>query len=235
MGIRFDVTELIHPFCSMYIFRNPDLFQVIFTFLVDGLINLVGLSDDDIQALKIEFDYFRITEGIPDSLKMNPVPAPTPVVVKWSTVNKSSYMTLSNSEMTVTKSNNVGYGGVQGELRSNRFSVRVDRTISRGGIYLGFHNGGDINWNSSFGDRWRGGYYFYPPTGEKSGGKVENSPYCDGAPIVAGDVFTVIKEGRSISFEKNEVSLGVAFTDAPEGDMFPYVELYHQNDQVTLL
>ena len=108
---------------------------MIFTFLVDGLINLGGLSDDDIQALKIEFDYFRITEGIPDSLKMSPVPAPTPVVVKWSTVNKSSSMTLSNSEMTVTSSTSMQWSGVLVEVRSNRFSVRVDRSIYGGGIY----------------------------------------------------------------------------------------------------
>jgi hypothetical protein len=206
---------------------------VIFTFLVDGLINLGGLSDDHIQALKIEFDYFRITEGIPDSLNMNPVPAPTPVVVKWSTVNKSPNMTLSNSEMTVTKSNDVGYGGVQGELRSNRFSVRVDRTFNGSDIIIGFHDGSDINWNSSVSDRRRGGYYFSPSGGGMYRGRW--SPYCTAAPPVAGDVFTVIKEGRSISFEKNGVSLGVAFTYAPEGDMFPYVELYYQNDQVTLL
>ena len=203
-----------------------------FTFIVDGFINLVGLSDDDIQALKIEFDYFRITEGIPDSLKVNPAPAPTPAVVKWSIVNKSPSLTLSNSEMTVTKSTSGnGYYGVLGEVRSNRFSVRVDRG---GDIYLGLHSGDDINWNSSYDFRMRGGYYFYPSSGEKYRGGVW-SPYCARAPIVAGDVFTVIKEGRSISFEKNGVSLGVVFTDAPEGDMFPYVELYHQNDQITLL
>ena len=193
-----------------------------------------GLSDDDIQALKIEFDYFRITEGIPDSLKMNPVPAP--VVVKWSTVNKSPSMTLSNSEMTVTKSNNDGhYGGVLGEVRSNRFSVRVDQAIHGNAILLGFHSGDDINWQAaSFSDRWIGGYYFNPSCGHKyrEGGW---SSYCAGARIVAGDVFTVIKEGRSISFEKNGVSLGVVFTDAPEGDMFPHVELMWVNDQVTLL
>ena len=82
----------------------------------------------------------------------------------------------------------------------------------------------------------RGGYYFHPATGDKYQGVDDKwSPYCDGADIVAGDVFTVIKEGRSISFEKNGVSLGVAFTDAPEGDMFPTVDLDYENDQVTLL
>ncbi len=114
-----------------------------------------GLSDDDIQALKIEFNYFRITEGVPDSLKMNPVPAPTPVVVKWSSLNKSSFMILSNTEMTVTKAGASYRGGVLGEVRSNRFSVRVDRTFNNSGIHLGFHYGSDINWNSLTIDRRR--------------------------------------------------------------------------------
>ena len=211
---------------------------MIFTFLVDGMINLGGLSDDDIQALKIEFDYFRITEGIPDSLKMNPVPAPTPVIVKWSTSNKSPSMTLSNREMTVTKSTDTDeYCGALGKVRSNRFSVRVDRAIHGNGIELGFHSGDDINWEgASHSDRKRGGYYFSPYHGSKNRGVGGGwSYYRAGARIVAGDVFTAIKEGRSISFEKNGVSLGVAFTDAPEGDMFPTVELWYQNDQVTLL
>ncbi len=133
----------------------------------DGLINLVGLSDDDIQALKIELDYFRINDGIPDSLKMNPVPAPAPFVVKWSTINKSPSMTLSNSEITVTQSTDMQWDGVLGEVRSNRFSVRVDRTYNGAGIYLGFHSGDDINWNSSSSDRRRGGYYFSPYGGNK--------------------------------------------------------------------
>ena len=182
---------------------------MIFTFIVDGLINVGSLNDDDIQALKIEFDYFRITEGIPDSLKMNPVPAPTPAVVKWSAVNKSPSMTLSNNEMTVTSSTNM-WKGVQGEVRSNRFSVRVDRTF--GSMYLGFHNGDVINWVIDD-VRRRGGYYFYPYDGDKYRGVVR-SPYCANSPIAAGDVFTVIKEGRSISFERNGVSLGVVFTDS---------------------
>ncbi len=120
-------------------------------------------------------------------------------------------------------------------MRSNRFSVRVDRTSNGSCMFLGLHSGDDTNWQAtSFVDRKRGGYYFYPYSGYKSqvGGL---SDYCAGARIVDGDVFTVIKEGRSISFEKNGVSLGVAFADAPEGDMFPYVELNRQSDQMTLV
>ncbi len=165
---------------------------------------------------------------------MNSVPAPNPVVVKWSKVNKSSSMTVSNGEMTVTKSTGGDYGGVLDEVRSNHFSVRVDRTYNGGGLYLGFRNGSDVNWEGSSRDRMIVGYYFSPSLGEKWEGGGE-SRCCAGARIVAGDVFTVIKEGRSIIIEKNGVSLGVIFTDAPEEDMFPTVEIYRENDQVTLL
>ncbi len=141
---------------------------------------------------------------------------------------------LSNNDRTVTCSADSD-DGVLGEVRSNRFSVRVDETHDGEDIFLGFHNGNVINWEESSDiHRMRGGYYFAPDSGCKIQGGVF-SPYCAGAPITAGDLFTVIKEGRSISFEKNGISLGVAFTDAPEGDMFPTVELLYENDQVTLL
>ncbi len=53
-------------------------------------------------------------------------------------------------------------------------------------------------------------------------------------PILNGDIITVIREGTSISFEKNGVSLGKAFKDVPEDLIFfPYVKFSSYGQQFT--
>jgi SPRY domain len=62
----------------------------------------------------------------------------------------------------------------------------------------------------------------------------ERKPYCSGCKV--GDSITCIYNSSSgdISFEKNGVSLGVAFTNVEGEDIAPAVELFYTGDSITL-
>ncbi len=59
--------------------------------------------------------------------------------------------------------------------------------------------------------------------------------YNEEDPIKIGDVITAVKRGTCISFEKNKVPMGVAFTDAPLEGLFPAVDLGAGGAQVTII
>ena len=64
------------------------------------------------------------------------------------------------------------------------------------------------------------------------GGVLDNRPYT--TRVITGDVITVIKEGTSISFKKNGISLGEAFSNIPEAEeLHPYVYFDQIYQQIT--
>jgi hypothetical protein len=70
-------------------------------------------------------------------------------------------------------------------------------------------------------------------TGNVPSGKVYGKPYT--TQIKTGDYIKVQKEGSFISFRKNGTDLGIAFRDACEGELFPFVDMLNIGDSVKLI
>ena len=65
---------------------------------------------------------------------------------------------------------------------------------------------------------------------------IGGSAYLSSPGLSNGDLLTVIREGAKISFEKNGVSLGVAWTDVPSDlVLYPYIDIYSKGAAVTFI
>ena len=190
--------------------------------------------DDEVYATKLyeEFNYFLVEapEALKAIVEKPPVPAPAPLV-KWVGRWHPERITLSNENMTATCTVTDG-SSVVGEVSLNRFSVRVDNRGDNGKMSIGLVTR-DYNPGTA-GYRW---YAIQVITGRASH-KIGTAPARTSrdytTPILNGDIITVIREGTSISFEKNGVSLGVAFNDVPEEmTLDPNLEMLRVNQKIT--
>ncbi len=197
--------------------------------MVDGKLNLNGLDKDTLEALAGEFEFYSI--DVPEALS-NAITPPAPPV-KW--VRHDGDVLITNGGNSVTNITEDGdfYSRVYGEEPCNRFSNRIDNRGLRGEMRVGFCEK-DPNTGVNLRKYWlwlQDGKVISWIPGE---GYSEPRDYT--TPPVDGDVITVIREGSTIIFMKNGVSLGEAFTNVPEDTfLHPFVSLVEKHQQITSL
>jgi hypothetical protein len=202
-------------------------------YVVDGVICIDRMTKIQMEELAAEFDFYSINipEELEDALTNKTLkndPAPP---VKWVCNSDSKYkLNISNGGKTVTniekEKNILGHcmSVVFGETPSNQYSIRIDNQGERGKIKVGFCR------------KSRGDYYLLDIGDGQLGSAKEGD---DGTrsytfPIVNEDVITVTREDSTVSFSKNGVSLGVAFTDIPsDAILYPFITFYDKHQQIT--
>ena len=126
--------------------------------------------------------------------------------------------------------NGAAWNGIIGNKAVDRYTVKIDNRVS-GNIMIGFSTG--VTWNPNGSNYSSNGWFIYALNGTLYGRDLSGAAYSTA--INNGDHITVIREGASIRFEKNNISLGVCFTDVPNHPLFPAVDLYDMNTVVTLV
>ncbi len=216
-------------------------------YMVDGKLNLNGLEKDQLDALAVEFEFYSI--DVPEALS-NAITPPAPPVM-WSNVDYAGFLNpgdtnkvlITNADTSVTyMGEDVEYGHdcsrVNGLEPCNRFSVRIDSRGERGKMEIGLYEK-DMNprirngamksyclWlhNGSI-TRWIRGKERHHFTEDRDYSVLD---------VVDGDVITMIREGSTIIFKKNGVSLGEAFTDVPEDIvLYPFIRFRDKRLQIT--
>jgi hypothetical protein len=144
------------------------------------------------------------------------------------------------SDYMVTQSGHDSFA-VTGDSRVSMFTVRV-KIISEGTILIGFHSndssayqtrtkrmqtsdGTDIDLRSivNISKSESNVCCLHLANGYICCQSGQRMSYTN--PIKEGDIITVSKEGATISFLRNYIHLGVAISNAPPGDLFPFVEM----------
>ena len=119
---------------------------------------------------------------------------------------------------------------VYGDVISNRFTVSIDYRGDNGYMLIGFYLKDAVIGSSD--ERY---YFLRVNDGNVTsiiGEVIDHRPYT--TRVITGDVITVIREGTSISFKKNGISLGEAFSNISEAEeLHPYVDFLEYNQQIT--
>jgi SPRY domain len=139
-----------------------------------------------------------------------------------------------NSCMKISlNSGSLSYRGLIWDKSIYKYSVEIDAS-SFMIIYIGFAPSKlfDVSTSNFISCGWY--LYLYSGSLYSQNGDYEKA-YCSGCKV--GDTITCIYDSytRQITFEKNGVSLGVAFTNVNGEDIAPAVELYHKRDSITFL
>jgi SPRY domain len=139
--------------------------------------------------------------------------------------------TFTNIAVTKTAGNNT-WGGIIWDGSMHKYTITVNSsqgmTIMVGFAPSKLFDVSKINYSSC-------GWYLSLYSGtlfSQNGDRYK--PYSSRCKV--GDIIACIYDSSSseISFEKNGVSLGVAYTDVNGEDIAPAVELYHVGDSITL-
>ena len=209
--------------------RDPFYLDIIVKYMIDGNKSVVSkLDEEQLKQLVVELDFYCM--DIPKEISSALTPPAKSPLMKW--IRDERYggpVDISNGDMTV-KNTSSGYARVYGDVISNRFTVRVDNRGATGEMSIGFYRKDAVRGSSDV------RYYFLRVSDgnveSDIGGDVDNRPYT--TRVITGDVITVIREGTSISFKKNGISLGEAFTNIPGAEeLHPFVEFWQSNQQIT--
>ena len=189
------------------------------------------LNEYQIELLKDDFDYYSM--DLPEELLP---PPPVVVVSSWDENRKSINATLSNNNLTVTKtSGNYNYNcGVIGSQAIDRYTVRI-YNIEDEDIMVGFSTG--ASWDPNGYNYRKNGWFLCLYTGYLWGiGAVDGEPYTN-EEFNTGDYITVIREGTTIRFQKNKVDLGVctSFSNIPDQPLLPVLDVGSKNISLTLV
>ena len=152
-----------------------------------------------------------------------------PTVTTWNPADKGSAITLSSGNLTATGATSGGYAN--GSVRATAskatgkyyFEVSIDAIGAANHDMIGVCAASTPLTTDFAADALGYGYYM------NDGGKWNNnSGTAYGAAYVAGDVIGVAFDASagSLSFYKNNVAQGVAFTSIPAGAYFPAVALF---------
>ena len=215
------------PDGSYFVDKDQKHFDLIWGHAIDGRFHLdaeLAADKEALAKLVADFDYFGV--DLPVQLQL--AVAPPKPKMKW-TIDPDEgwnreHCTLSNGDLTATATGNGCQ--VRGNAVSNRFTVRLDAIPTE--VCISMVGTDDRVWRMDVaaGRLWSlGGVRLYAAAGVWS---------CN-----VGDRITMVKEGSDIRFEKNGVSLGVAFTAAdgvPADEVLtPIVTMTRVGNIVTLV
>ena len=207
--------------------RDPFYLDIIVKYMIDGNKSVVSkLDEEQLKQLVVELDFYCM--DIPKEISSALTPPAKQPLMKWIRDERLATVDISNGDMTVKSTS---YGAcVYGDVISNRFTVRVDNRGANGIMNIGFYRKDAVIGSSDVRD-----YYLCVDNGNvisDIGGARVGRPYT--TQVITGDVITVIREGTSISFKKNGISLGEAFTNISEAEeLHPFVDFLQANQQIT--
>lgn len=190
-----------------------------------GNLEIRELTPLAMDMLKDDFDFYCIS-----------FPLQLDLLVHWDEAKKPKRCTLINDNLTVTKTAGAaGWDcGVIANTAVDRYTLRVDNKGASGSnCMIGFTAG--TTWNINGQNFDCNGWFMHIFDGTLYAAGVANAPYSTA--INTGDYITVIREGTTIRYEKNKVSLGVctAFTGIPDQPLFPTVNIYANGCSITLV
>ena len=210
---------------TFFIERNPLVFDRILDYLRTGKLETLELSRYEMKMLMDDLDYYCIP--LPSELQ-EPL---DPLI--WDVIKKPHSCTF--ADRTATKSANGGAAwncGIIGNKAVDRYTVRIDNRGLAGCVMIGFSAG--VTWNPNGSNYSTNGWFIYVPDGRLYGGNLYSTAYSTA--INNGDHITVIREGASIRFEKNNINLGIcSFTNVPNHPLFPAVDIRDINAVITLV
>ena len=207
--------------------RDPFYLDIIVKYMIDCNKSVVSkLDEEQLKQLVVELDFYCM--DIPKEISSALTPPAKRPLMKWINDERLGTVDISNEDMTVKNKSSGAL--VHGDVISNRFTVRVDNRGAYGIMLIGFSRKDAVRGSSDV-----RGYYLRVADGRvisNIGGDVDDRPYT--TRVITGDVITVIREGTSISFKKNGISLGEAFTNIPEAEeLSPYVYFGQIIQQIT--
>ncbi len=208
--------------------------------MVDGKLSLNGFDQDQLEALVVEFEFYSI--DVPEAL-FNLIHPPTPPV-KWEMdCEHDGRVDVTKEGMCVTNVSQWSNSAKAcGETNCNRFSVRIDNRGETGGINVGLYDVNSFIYHSGHYSLWLDDGSISRLSSREDDENEDGDDAFDEeyreytTPAVNGDVITMIREGSTISFKKNGVCLGEAFTDVPEDIVLcPFIQFSEKHQQVTSL
>ena len=213
---------------TFFVERNPLVFDRILDYLRTGKLETLELSQYEMKMLMDDLDYYCIP--LPSELQE----VQDPLI--WDIIKKPVNCTFTANDRTATKSGYEYEGqfncGIIGNKAVDRYTVRIDNRGAAGCIMIGFSAG--VKWDPNGLNYTTNGWFFYAADGSLYGGNLCNAAYSTA--INNGDHITVIREGASIRFEKNNIHLGVcSFSNVPNHPLFPAVDLCDMNTIITLV
>jgi SPRY domain len=137
-----------------------------------------------------------------------------------------------NCNIKVTKTTNSAYPGLIWDASIHKYKVTVNAS-NHTCIFIGFAPSKLFDLDGS--NYSSCGWYLCLNNGTLYSQNGDcNKPYSSGCEV--GDTIACVYNASSskISFEKNGVSLGAAYTDVNGEDIAPAIELYDKGDSVTL-
>lgn len=206
---------------TFFVERNSLVFDRILDYLRTGKLETLELSQYEMKMLMDDLDYYCI-----------PLPIELQDPLVWDVIKKPDNCTFT-SDRTAKKSANGGAWncGIIGNKAVDRYTVKIDSRAS-GNIMIGFSAG--VTWNPNGSNYASNGWFIYAYNGKLYGGNLSDAAYS--SEINNGDHITVIREGASIRFEKNNINLGTSsFTNVPNHPLFPAVDLFDENIVISLV
>lgn len=221
----------LNPNGVYFIDRDPIVFDRILNFLRTGNLNINELTPYLITILNDDLDYYCL----PIPLELQPINNIN--FLKWDNTRKSIHCTLSNNNLTVTKTSGTFTWNciMVGNITVDKYTVRIDKTRFIGGILIGFSLLCDLNPNE---DRFENGWFISVYDGKLYGIGIADTHDNDySTKIKEGDFITVIREGTQIRFKNNNIDLGICynFKNIPNQPLFPVVNMLLVRSSVSLV
>jgi len=207
-----------------FIDRNPKHFDRILDYLRTGEFNTKGLDEEAMKKLKTDLDYYQVTP-----------PKPLIEPQSWNPNVKGNFITLTNNNKVATKTQggNSWDAAVLGTQPNQNFKVKVLNRGPNGDFMIGMAS--TIQQNSSnYNAR---GWYLYGSNGTLYSQQGDSSRYYCGNGLNNGSVIEVLfdQTAKTISFAIDGVGKGVAFSNIPNGDIYPALDMYDQSSSLEIL
>lgn len=211
---------------AYFIDINPEHFGRILDYLRTNKLHLDGLDSYQIERLHENLDYFQI-----------PLPEP---IMTWKTSDLNENLKLINEDRTVrqiSQTNGAGWNAcILGIRSTKRYTVRVD-SLSGGLMMIGFVPSSLLNYRSSGSNGTACGWYLYAARGVLYSQDGDNRKEYTSVELNDGCDLTVIydKDGGTIRYEKDQVDLGIAFSNIFDQELIPAVDFSSVGAQLTFV
>ena len=212
---------------SYFIDRNPALFDRILDYLRSGKLDTEELTPRQLKLLKADFESYAI--NLPEELCDPPQPS-----LIWDPTKKSDNATYSENGLKVTKtSGDFDWNcGVIGNVKVDKYSVKIEKKLPRGGIGIGF-TAGKV-WKPNGENCKENGWFIAARNGTLYGiGGFENKAYTN--EIIENDIVTVIRDGTTIRFAINGIDKGIAYENVPNEPLYPALDLGDLNVSLSIV